>query len=91
MRYAVYSTAKGTRERKRSKTQPGGRASAHGSVVHRIDAACWTHRAISHSSQCSTTGVTKAVVCVALWLNHWLQGLWVLSSHLSTGFNTRYF
>ena len=26
----------------------------------------WTHCAISRSSQCSTTGVTKAVVCVIL-------------------------
>ena len=26
----------------------------------------WTHWAISRSSQCSTTGVTKAVVCVIL-------------------------
>ena len=26
----------------------------------------WTHLAISHSSQCSTTGVTKAVVCIIL-------------------------
>ena len=26
----------------------------------------WTHWAISHSSQCSTTGVTKAVACVIL-------------------------
>ena len=27
----------------------------------------WTHWAISRSSQCSTTGVTKAVVCVILY------------------------
>ena len=26
----------------------------------------WTQSAISRSSQCSTTGVTKAVVCVIL-------------------------
>ena len=26
----------------------------------------WTHSAISRSNQCSTTGVTKAVVCVIL-------------------------
>ena len=25
------------------------------------------HGAISHPSQCSTTGVTKAMVCVILW------------------------
>ena len=28
----------------------------------------WTHWAISRSSQCSTTGVTKAVVCVILYV-----------------------
>ena len=26
----------------------------------------WTHRAISHSSQSSTTGLTKVLVCVIL-------------------------
>ena len=33
---------------------------------HRIDPAWWTHWAISRSSQCHTTGVTKAMVCVIL-------------------------
>ena len=33
---------------------------------HRIDPSWWTHRAISCSSHCCTTGVTKAVVCVIL-------------------------
>ena len=32
----------------------------------RIDPSWLTHRAISRSSQCSMTGVTKAVVCVIL-------------------------
>ena len=32
----------------------------------------WTHWAISLSSQCSTTGVTKAVVCVILSVG-WLE------------------
>ena len=31
-----------------------------------IDPAWWTHRAASHSNQCSISGVTKAVVCVIL-------------------------
>ena len=38
------------------------RASAHGAMGHRIDPSWWTHWAISHS----TTGVTKAAVCVIL-------------------------
>ena len=38
------------------------RVFAHGSMGHLIDRS-W---AISHSSQCSTTGVTKAVVCAIL-------------------------
>ena len=42
------------------------RAFAHGAMDRRIDPSSWTHRAISRSSQCSTTGVTKAVVCVIL-------------------------
>ena len=37
---------------------------AHGAMGRRIDSSWWTHRAISRSSQCSTTGVAKAVVCV---------------------------
>ena len=42
------------------------RAFAHGAMGCRIDPLWWTHWAISRSSQCSTTGVTKAVVCVIL-------------------------
>ena len=42
------------------------RAFAHGAMGHRIDPSWWTHWAISHSSQCSITGVTKAVVCAIL-------------------------
>ena len=34
----------------------------------RIDPLWWTHRAISRSSQCSITGVTKAVVCAILYM-----------------------
>ena len=33
-----------------------------------IDTSLWTHSAISHSSQCSTTGVTKVVVCAILYV-----------------------
>ena len=41
-------------------------AFAHGAMGHRIDASWWTYEAISRSSQCSTTGVTKDVVCAIL-------------------------
>ena len=39
-------------------------AFAHGVMGHRIHPSWWTHWAISRSSQCSMTGVTKAMVCV---------------------------
>ena len=39
------------------------RALAYGAMGRRIDPSLWTHWAISRSSQCPTTGVTKAVVC----------------------------
>ena len=42
------------------------KAFAHGAMGHQIDPSWWTHSAISHSKQCSTTGITKAVVCVIL-------------------------
>ena len=42
------------------------RAFAHGAMGHQIDPSWWTHWDISHSIQCSTTGVTKAVVCVIM-------------------------
>ena len=42
------------------------RAFAHGVMGRRIDPSWWNYRAISHSSQCSTTGVTKVMVCVIL-------------------------
>ena len=38
------------------------RALAHGAMGRRIDPSWWTHRAISRSSQCTTTGLTKAMV-----------------------------
>ena len=44
------------------------RAFAHGAMGRRIDHSWWTHWAISRSSQCHTTGVTKAVVCVILYV-----------------------
>ena len=37
------------------------RAFAHGAMGRRVDPSWWTHRAISRSRQCSTTGVTNAV------------------------------
>ena len=42
------------------------RAFAHGVMGRRIDPSWLTNWAISRSSQCPTTGVTKAVVCVIL-------------------------
>ena len=39
------------------------RVSAHGVMGCRINPSWWIHYAISHFSQCSMTGVTKAVVC----------------------------
>ena len=38
------------------------RAFTHGAMGRRIDPSWLTHRAISCSSQCSTTGISKAVV-----------------------------
>ena len=42
------------------------RAFAHCAMGRRIDPLWWTNWAISRFSQCSTTGVTKAVVCANL-------------------------
>ena len=42
------------------------RAFTHGAMGRRIDSSWWANLAISHSSQCSMTGVTKAVVCAIL-------------------------
>ena len=39
------------------------RAFTHGAIGRRIDPLWWTHWAISRSSQCSTTGVTKTGMC----------------------------
>ena len=44
------------------------KAFTHGVMGRWIDPSCWTHSAISHSSQCSMTGVTKVVVCAILSL-----------------------
>ena len=37
-----------------------------GAMGRRIDPSWWTHGDISRFSQCSTTSVTKAVVCVIM-------------------------
>ena len=42
------------------------RAFAHGAMGRHIDPSWWIHWAISRSSQCPTTGVAKAVVCIIL-------------------------
>ena len=58
--------------RSRCRPDQGARCSsvvrvfAHGAMVCRIDPSWWTHWAISRSSQCSTTRVTKAMVCAIL-------------------------
>ena len=39
-----------------------------GAMCRWIDPSWWTHWAISRVSQCYTTGVTKAVVCVILFV-----------------------
>ena len=49
------------------------RAFAHGAMGRRIDPSWWTHWAISRFSQCSTTGVTKAMVCVILSVGWCIQ------------------
>ena len=43
-----------------------GRAFAHSAMGRPIDPSWWSHLAISRSCQCSTTVVTKAVVCAIL-------------------------
>ena len=42
------------------------RAFTNGAKGRGINPSRCTHRAISHFSQCCTTGVTKAVVCAIL-------------------------
>ena len=42
------------------------RAFAHGAMGRRIDPSWWIHWAISRSSQCSKTGVTKVMACTIL-------------------------
>ena len=43
-----------------------GRASARGAIGRRNDPLWWINGAISRSTQYSTTGLSKAVVCVIL-------------------------
>ena len=49
------------------------RASAQGAMGPWIDPSWWTHWAISGSRQCSTTGVTKAVLCAVLSVEWCIQ------------------
>ena len=39
---------------------------AHGAMGHRIDPSWRNYGAISHSSHCAMTGVTRAIVCAIL-------------------------
>ena len=43
-----------------------GKVFVHGAMGHLINPSRWTHWAISCFSQCSTTGIPKAVVCAIL-------------------------
>ena len=43
------------------------RVFACGAMVPRIDPPWWTHRAISHSSQCSMNGLTEERI---IWMMH---------------------
>ena len=44
------------------------RAFAHGAMGHQINPSWYTHRAVSVSSQCSTTGIKKPCYVVScLW------------------------
>ena len=42
------------------------RVFAYGAMGRRIDSSWWTYLAIYRSSQCSTTGVTKTVLCAIM-------------------------
>ena len=44
------------------------RAFAHGAMGRRIDPSWWNHSAIFHSSQCTMTGVAKAMVCAIFFV-----------------------
>ena len=60
---AVYvNTSAATLSVPRARCSSVARAFARGAIDHRIDPSWWTQRTISPSNQCSTTGVTKAVV-----------------------------
>ena len=48
------------------RTPARGRVSAHVGMSRRIDPLWWTHCAISRSSQCTTTELTKVVVYAIL-------------------------
>ena len=69
-----------------SRIELRGKASAHGAVGHWIYSTWWTHKAISLSNQCSTTDVTKIVVCVILSLGFIL----IKDPLLLTGFVSHY-
>ena len=43
-----------------------GKMAAYGAMGRRIDTSWLTHWTISRSSQCSMTGLTKAMVCTVL-------------------------
>ena len=68
MAYQYHYTDFQKQTRKRARCSSVVRASSRGAMGLRIDPSWWTHLAISRSSQCSTTGVTKAVMgAMGLW------------------------
>ena len=67
------------------------RVFAHGVMGHRIDPSWWTHLAISRSSQCSTTGVTNAILCIILSYKRTLAANRKRVAHvMAAGFLSRY-
>ena len=53
---------------------------AHSAMGCRIDPSWWTHRAISCSSQCSMTDVTRSMVCVILPVG-WEREMFYWTTH----------
>ena len=66
----IYIYIYGIKIRRGARCSSVVRAFAHSVMGHRIDPSWWTYWAISHSSQCSTNGITKAVVCPVCGVVH---------------------
>ena len=66
--YTGRAIIQGVFNRNAARCRLGARAFARGAMGHGFDHSWWTHWAISRSSYCSTTGVTKVVVCAILFV-----------------------